>query len=69
MFGIAIYEMDKAYRSGVKTQERLENATKEHDKLKTQIDIAKTDVNKVKTLQQNNRKEIEQLETQVGQLE
>ena len=69
MFGIAIYEMDKAHRSGVKTSERLENATQGHERLKTQIDIAKTDVNNVKTLQQNNRKEIEQLETQVGQLE
>ena len=69
MFGIAIYEMDKAYRSGVKTSERLENATQGHDRLKTQIDIAKTDVNKVKTLQLNNKKEIEQLETQVDQLE
>ena len=26
-------------------------------------------MNKIKTLQQNNRKDIEQLETQVGQLE
>ena len=27
MFGIAIYEMDKAYRSGKKTSQRLNNAT------------------------------------------
>ena len=50
MFGISIYEMDKAFRAGKKTTERLDNATEGHTKLKTQIDIAKTDVNKIKTL-------------------
>ena len=69
MFGIAIYEMDKAYRSGKKTTERLDDATKGHAQLKTQIDIAKTEMHNIKTLQQNNRKEIELLEVQVGQLE
>ena len=69
MFGIAIYEMDKAYKSGKKTTERLDNATNGHAQLKTQIDIARTDVNRIKTLQQNNRKEIELLEGQIVKLE
>ena len=51
MFGIAIYEMDKGYRSGKKTAERLDNATKGHANLKTQIEVARTDVNRIKTLQ------------------
>ena len=51
MFGIAFYEMDKSYRSSRKTAERLDQATTNSNHFKTQLDIAKTDVNRIKTLQ------------------
>lgn len=35
MFGIAFYEMDKAYRSGKKTAERLDSATSSATKFRT----------------------------------
>ena len=69
MFGIAFYEMDKGYKASRKTAARLETATDNSTKFKTQLDVAKTDVNRIKTLQQNNRREIELLEQKVGALE
>lgn len=69
MFGIAFYEMDKAYRASKKTAERLDTATDNSKKFGTQLDIAKTEVNKIKTIQINNRKSIEELEQTVTKLE
>ena len=51
MFGIAIYEMDKAFKSSKKTNARLDAATSNSEQFKTKIDVAKTDLNRIKTLQ------------------
>ena len=50
MFGIAFYEMDKAFRASKKTSERLENAFKNSEQIITKIDVAKTDLHCIKTL-------------------
>ncbi len=69
MFGIAIYEMDKAFKSSKKTNARLDAATTCSEQFKTKIDVAKTDLNRIKTLQQNNRKDLDQLNATVFKLE
>ena len=50
MFGIAFYEMDKAYRAGKKTAKRLQDAMDDSDRYKVQLSVAKTDLNRIKTL-------------------
>ena len=69
MFGIAIYEMEKAFKSGKKTAARLDAATTNSEQFKTKLDVAKTDLNRIKTLQRNNSKDIGSLELQVIKLE
>ena len=69
MFGIAFYEMDKYARSAQKTKERLENSTKSSENFKSKLDAARTDLSRITTLQQKNRKHVEELEKKIFWLE
>ena len=51
MFSIAYYEMNKSYMAGLKTQERLDTATNCQSQFQNRLDVAKTDLTRIKTLQ------------------
>ena len=69
MFGIAVYELDRTQRSSKKQADAIWKVDAESNSLKTKLDVQNTEVRKIKTLQTNNRRNIEDLEAKVGSLE
>ena len=63
------YELDKAFRSQRKTEERFDAVEQNTTKFTRKLDVAKSDMNRITALQQSNRRQVEELEAQVAKLE
>ena len=62
VFAIAFYELDKSNKSRKRTMDRFKAVKTNTTQFSQKMDEAKSDMNRITTLQQDNRKEIEDLE-------
>ena len=69
MFGIAFYEMNKSYQAALKTSADLDRACQNNETFKTKLDIAKTDLGRIETLQKINKKNVSELEQRVSAMQ
>ena len=62
MFGIAFYELGQAYNKSKAQAEQLKSLEGSIKGSRTKIETMHTDIERVKTLQRNNQKDIQDLE-------